>query len=187
MRTTSFPTRVALGLVLAGSGALRRAARTLRVTGRPVPPVAFPATTWGVILRNTTGEPTAALRTGPNGRSGPSSLAATVPAPSRPTTILSNAWQQYDASSAGSGWFPTSGVVQAATGCDQITPCSFNVLKAQAAGRHHQFQSRHQRRRKRDLRRRGRRAADQPHRVRLRAVRRPQEGPEAVVGTSAGR
>ena len=247
MRTTSFPTRIALGILLAGSGvlsvgpagasakifrpqpkqvrpiaqiassrqmgpaALRRAARTLRLAGRPVPPVAFPATTWGVILRNTTGEPTAALRTGPYGRSGPSSLAATVPPPygvgslgillgsfaekidygnetlfgglplrdidvlkywiyvgedtpsitglpgisiesnprafgvtftslnyvpalstppSRPTTILSNTWQQYDASGAGSGWFPTSGVIQAATGCNQITPCSFNVLKA---------------------------------------------------------
>jgi hypothetical protein len=194
-----------------GVAALKRAARTLRLAGRPVPPVAFPATTWGVILRNTTGEPTAALRTGPYSRSGPNSLAATIPPPygvgslgmlvgsfaekidfgnetifggvplrdidvlkywiyvgedtpsvtglpgisiesnprafgvgftslnyvpalstppSRPTTVLSNTWQQYDASGAGSGWFPTSGAIQAATGCNQITPCSFDVLKA---------------------------------------------------------
>ncbi|MCW2943934.1 MAG: hypothetical protein JWR24_651 [Actinoallomurus sp.] len=194
-----------------GAAALRRAARTLRLTGRPVPPAAFASTKWGVILRNTTGEPTAALRGGPYSRSGPSSLAATIPPPygvgslgilvgsfaekidfgnetifaglplrtinvlkywiyvgedtpsvtglpgisiesnprafgvgytslnyvpalstppSRPTTVLSNTWQQYDASGAGSGWFPTNGTLQTATGCNQITPCSFSVIKS---------------------------------------------------------
>jgi hypothetical protein len=64
-----------------GTAALRRAAGTLRLTGRPVPPAAFSSPKWGVILRNTTGEPTAALRGGPYARSGPSSLAATIPPP----------------------------------------------------------------------------------------------------------
>jgi hypothetical protein len=48
-------------------------------------------------------------------------------AAARPTTAAASSTP---AARAGSGWFPTSGVVQAATGCDQITRCSFNVLKA---------------------------------------------------------
>jgi hypothetical protein len=193
---------------------LRRAVRTLRLTGHPVPPAAFSSSKWGVILRNTRGEPTAALRGGPYGRSGPSRLAATIPPPygvgslgilvgttaekvdfgnetvfaglplrdisvlkywiyvgedtpailglpiisieanpmlpalpavtytslnyapalstppSRPSTVLSNTWQQYDASGAGSGWYASNGMVQAATGCTQGSPCSFDVLKS---------------------------------------------------------
>ncbi|MFB9840052.1 hypothetical protein, partial [Actinoallomurus acaciae] len=194
--------------------ALRRAARTLRRMGRPVPPAVPGSPTWGIILRNTIGEPTAALRGGPFGRSTPSGLAANVPPPygvgslgilvgtaaekvvygnetifaglplrdigvlkywiyvgmdtasfnglpnisieadprlaslpgvtytslnyvparstppSTPPAVLPNTWQQYNASGAGSGWYATSGAVQAATGCSLATPCSWNVLKS---------------------------------------------------------
>jgi hypothetical protein len=80
MRTSSFPLRIGLGLAFAGVGTLT-ATPALGLTGRPVPPGAFSSSKWGVILRNTTGEPTAALRGGPYGRRGPSSLAATIPPP----------------------------------------------------------------------------------------------------------
>jgi hypothetical protein len=210
MRTSSLRLRLGLGLALAGSGMLS-ATPALGLTGRPVPPGAFSSSKWGMILRNTTGEPTAALRGGPYGRSGPSSLAATIPPPygvgslgilvgtatekvdfgnetifgglplrdinvlkywiyvgedvpnilglpiisieanpmragigytslnyvpalsappSRPSVVFPNTWQQYDASGAGSGWYATNGTIQAQTGCNQITPCSFAALKA---------------------------------------------------------
>jgi hypothetical protein len=54
--------------------------------------------------------------------------------------------------------------------------------QVQAAERHRQFEHRHQRGQERDLRRRRRWAADQQHGVRLRAVRRPPDHPEAAVG-----
>jgi hypothetical protein len=210
MRTSSFPLRIGLGLAFAGVGTLT-ATPALGLTRRPVPPGAFSSSKWGVILRNTTGEPTAALRGGPYGRRGPSSLAATIPPPygvgslgilvgsvaekidfgnetifaglplrdinvlkywiyvgqdvpnlaglpgisiesdprafgvgftslnyvpgpssppSRPAIVASNTWQQYDASGAGSGWFPTSGTLQAMTGCTLVAPCSFAFLKS---------------------------------------------------------
>jgi hypothetical protein len=210
MRTSSFPLRIGLGLALAGAGALT-ATPALGLTGRPVPPGTVSSSKWGTILRNTTGQPTAALRGGPYGRSGPSSLAATIPPPygvgslailvgtttqkidfgnetifaglplrtidvlkywifvgqdvpnvsglpiisieanpraagvgytslnygpplsmppSRPSTVFSNTWQQYDASGAGSGWYATNGTIQALTGCTQVTPCSFATLKS---------------------------------------------------------
>lgn len=50
--------------------------------------------------------------------------------PSRPPAVFSNTWQQFDASGAGSAWFPTSGTLQAATGCTFVAPCSFDVLKS---------------------------------------------------------
>ena len=80
MRTSSVPLRIGLGLALAGAGMLA-APPALGLTGRPVPPASSSSTTWGMILRNTNGQPTAALRGGPYGRSGPSSLAATIPPP----------------------------------------------------------------------------------------------------------
>jgi hypothetical protein len=49
--------------------------------------------------------------------------------PSAPATRLPNTWQQYIASAAGSGWFAT-GATGTATGCTQITRCSFTVLKS---------------------------------------------------------
>ena len=76
MRTSNLRLRVGLGLALAGASTLA----ATPASGRPVPP-ASSSTTWGMILRNTNGQPTAALRGGPYGRSGPSSLAATIPPP----------------------------------------------------------------------------------------------------------
>ncbi|HEY0537748.1 MAG TPA: hypothetical protein VGD53_05240 [Actinoallomurus sp.] len=44
--------------------------------------------------------------------------------------VSGNTWQQFDAGGAGSAWFPTSGTLQAATGCTFVAPCSFDVLKS---------------------------------------------------------
>jgi hypothetical protein len=80
MRTSSFPLRIGLGLAIAGAGTLA-APPALGLTGRPVPPGTVASSKWGMILRNTNGQPTAALRGGPYGRSGPSRPAATIPPP----------------------------------------------------------------------------------------------------------
>jgi len=209
MRTSNFALRAGLGAALAGT--LIASPADARPRPRLVSAAASASSTWGVIPRNTTGEPTAALRGGPYGRRGPSSLSATIPPPygigslgilvgtpaekidfgnetifgglplrdinvlkywiyagedvpdilgfpiisievnprragitytslnyvpalstppSRPSTVLPNTWQQYDAGGAGSGWYATNGTIRALTGCNQITPCSFTILKS---------------------------------------------------------
>jgi hypothetical protein len=48
--------------------------------------------------------------------------------PSAPPARLTNTWQQYDASAAGSRWYST-GSTGTLINCTIVSPCSFNVLK----------------------------------------------------------
>ena len=50
--------------------------------------------------------------------------------PSAPAVREVKNWQQYEPSAAGSAWYASNGATATATGCTQITPCTFALLKS---------------------------------------------------------